>query len=1002
MSAVVTEKWIDRVSAESRVSEVAERILRNRLTAVQEYLPLAAQQADEDPEHVHQLRVWTRRATAAARFFEDLMPRRRLAWIRNQLRRIRRAAKEARDCDVLLARLTGEQSHPQKNRWWQAVQEERARAQGALVAVHDRLERNHRFSRRIGKLLDRMSARGEEQDRSPVEPFGNWARARLEPVVDQFFAVAPTEKSDEAALHQFRIRGKELRYAMELVAAVLPEEFRTGLYPAVEGIQDRLGVINDLVAARAGLRQKIESAREPSEAEDWGSLLASEQLQIDQALEEFRAWCTPRRLDDLRSRFQRILADPSPNPKQPSPAGPGPASQRRILADFAPTQAAAKAGCNGGASSKIKMVGELGEGELLIPALVNEALAANDRAKYLMTLLQTAQEHADAPDLVSTDLRQERLAVGLAESELDMVVSLSRRVDQGTYRIPWAGRIHDRLVAEIRQMLAPIQTLDQTHTELLGRGSADAYEHRLQRLVARSRASEDRIEKADLDRITSGLREDGDSLHLLVMDLHRELNRLQQQLATDQIGGAFSYGILASDRPLITAFMAGVNRTRGLKFDHPGLGTTATRSGQRLVIQNDIGMTEAHVLVIHVEGMQVTLTYTDIHIERLVFFQNLFDRFPVGWNDPLAKRAPALGEQLYHLCLGTFIARDQAELEAYLGCLGSRLVFLIDWNRARKRLRKFAPRRVCLEVLRWAADNDLGHMGFLVLGGERLIFDALEAAGTLPLPPGAQLSDFLGAERTAEFLKFTLRTASEGLRGGRSEFFIRDEISAELRHYIDTAHQGLLEVAAEHAALIVELAMAARDVLLLSGQSLGRERLPLVVERARKWEHCADELVGRGRSATRRGDEPGPIFNLLTTADDVADLLEDAIFRLSLLLPDQPERSGAAPLQDLAALLVQGAQEYLKAVENARLLHRGSTREQVGDFLEAVDRTITIEHQTDDAHRRAQATIREFSGDFKQWHLFIGVADNLEGAADALMRSVLILRDDILAKVLRR
>ena len=69
--------------------------------------------------------------------------------------------------------------------------------------------------------------------------------------------------------------------------------------------------------------------------------------------------------------------------------------------------------------------------------------------------------------------------------------------------------------------------------------------------------------------------------------------------------------------------MAEVNRTRGLKFDHPGLGTTATRSGHRLVIQNDIGMTEAHVLIIHVEGMQVTLTYTDIHIETAGLFQHL-------------------------------------------------------------------------------------------------------------------------------------------------------------------------------------------------------------------------------------------------------------------------------------------------------------------------------------------------------------------------------------------
>ena len=50
---------------------------------------------------------------------------------------------------------------------------------------------------------------------------------------------------------------------------------------------------------------------------------------------------------------------------------------------------------------------------------------------------------------------------------------------------------------------------------------------------------------------------------------------------------------------------------------------------------------------------------------------------------------------------------------------------------------------------------------------------------------------------------------------------------------------------------------------------------------------------------------------------------------------------------------------------------------------------MTIEHQTDEAHRRAQAGILTFSGDFKQLHLLIAIADNLEEAADALMRSVL-------------
>lgn len=76
--------------------------------------------------------------------------------------------------------------------------------------------------------------------------------------------------------------------------------------------------------------------------------------------------------------------------------------------------------------SKARIVGALGEQELLLPALVNEGLAANDRAKYLMTLLQAAREHADHPDAPVNRLEHERLACGAADANLDTVVERSR------------------------------------------------------------------------------------------------------------------------------------------------------------------------------------------------------------------------------------------------------------------------------------------------------------------------------------------------------------------------------------------------------------------------------------------------------------------------------------------------------------------------------------------------------------------------------------------------
>ncbi|MBV8488371.1 MAG: CHAD domain-containing protein, partial [Planctomycetaceae bacterium] len=994
-----------------RTADVAARSLRNRLGAVLQVLPLAARKAEEDIEYVHQLRVWTRRACAALDLYEELLPRRRCAWLKKQLKRVRRAANDARDCDVLIERLKTERSYQAAGLWLEELRAERSEKQKAIVTAERRLSRGHRFLRRSEKLMKRLQSRDEKSGGAAPSSFGDWAPDRLRPLVEHFLAAVPADRTDNSALHQFRIRGKQVRYAMELLAGAFSEEFRTKLYPVIEAMQGRLGEINDLATSIDRLTRKLDASADSAGEKSWQLLLARHRALLEEARQVFWDWFDSQQLQELRKGFERELgrvtqtADP---PSRPLPAtsevthrASEPLTQPLSVCVTQPLPNGSPSPPSCDTMTKARIVGELGETQLLLPAQVSEALAANDRAKYLMTLLQVAREHADHPDLATTDLRQERLACGVEDAELDTVVARSLKEGTDAYVVPSARRILDRLVENVRQMMTPLR-LQAGSAQLGGERLGDPYEERVVRLLSQAPAlGDDRITGEYLDRLTTGRRENGDSLHLVVMDLHQELNRLQRQLATETINGARVYSVDDDDRPLIVAFMEGVHQTEGLKFDHPGLGTTATHSGDRLVIQNDIGLTEAHVLVVHIAQQKVSVTYTDVHIDRLVFFQNLFDRFAVRWDDTVSRRTEGLREDLYHMCLGTYVARDRADLLAYLSFLGSRLVFLIDWNRARKRLRKFAPRRVCSAVLRWAADQNYGHRGFLSLGGEQLIFDALQSAGRLPIPPGGQLSDVLGAERTAEFLKFTLQTATEGLQAGRSEFLIRDEVTAELRHYIDTVHQGLLEVAAEHASLVVELAFAARDMLLSIGSARDRDVIQRAVLRARKWEHRADELVNRCRAARSRGDAPGPVLDLLVTADDSADGLEEAIYWMSLL-PEDVAAGMPVPLNDLAGLALQGAQEYLKAVENARRLHRGSPREQVADFLEAVDRTLTVEHQTDEAHRHAQAGVLSFAGDYKQWHLVHGIADNLEEVADALLRSAMVLRDYILGEVLRR
>jgi CHAD domain-containing protein len=113
MTTAQFDKWILHVEPDDRTSDVVARTLASRLVAVQHYLPLAAEKAEEDAEYVHELRVWTRRAAAALNLYAHFLPLRRLRRAKRQLKRLRRAAKDARDYDVLIQGIAKEHTSPE-------------------------------------------------------------------------------------------------------------------------------------------------------------------------------------------------------------------------------------------------------------------------------------------------------------------------------------------------------------------------------------------------------------------------------------------------------------------------------------------------------------------------------------------------------------------------------------------------------------------------------------------------------------------------------------------------------------------------------------------------------------------------------------------------------------------------------------------------------------------------------------------------------------------------
>jgi uncharacterized protein Yka (UPF0111/DUF47 family) len=646
-------------------------------------------------------------------------------------------------------------------------------------------------------------------------------------------------------------------------------------------------------------------------------------------------------------------------------------------------------------TTKGSMIDALGERSLLLPYKLEEALAANDRLKVCFTLLQAAERHADHPSEPVPDFMAERHAARLDGGLDELNIADSRREENGTLRVPGVHAMRRQILADLAAMQAPLA--------MAGANEADAFADRAQALTAALPSfDDDQVPRGVIGAISrAGRAADADSLHVLVMDLHRAINTLQGSLAEETLDGARVWRVADDDRPLIRAFMRGLNNTAPLKFDHPGLGTTVTRVGERLLIQNDIGTTDAHLLVLHVEGLAATLTYTDVHAQRLAFFKSLLKPFGVQWTTTQTNRSESLAEgEEYYLSVGVFLGQDATALSSYLQYLGSRLVFLIDWNRARKRVREFLENQDAVRLLKWAADHDVGHRGFLQLGGERLVYEAMEFAQHAPLRYGEKLHETLGAEAAFDYLQFVLCEATAGLREQRSERFIRDEIKAELARRFRTAHSTLLTLALTHAERVFDLAVVVQEGLLRHAEPQAQQLLERAAERAMKWEQEGDAIVGRIRALARRTSTPEVYADLLHEADEAADGLEEAAFLLSRLIGVAPPVRLVEPVQALAALLVAGTQESVKMFEAASHVTREGAREDLQDFFAAVDRIIAIERESDVAERAVTTALFASEYEVRAFELIARLSQVLEHAADSLAVSALTLRDHVLNDIM--
>lgn len=234
------------------IGALAIQVLVRNAAAFEEHMPGARE--GQDPLHVHQMRVATRRMRAALRLFGDLLPAAasglndELNWIAGQL-------GAARDLDVQARRLreTGAELGLSDalvpfGAW---LEDQRQRAQAEFVSALE----TPRFTR----LMDQLHQLGEWSPNPLIDaPLFDDAPRRLRRTYRQLRK--RTSQIDEHApttdLHKVRIRAKRLRYAAEFFEVAYGRPAQR-LAELLVTLQDLLGDLQDGVVSGQRIHQAV-------------------------------------------------------------------------------------------------------------------------------------------------------------------------------------------------------------------------------------------------------------------------------------------------------------------------------------------------------------------------------------------------------------------------------------------------------------------------------------------------------------------------------------------------------------------------------------------------------------------------------------------------------------------------------------------------------------------------------------------------------------------------
>ena len=224
-----------------------------------------------DIEHIHRMRVASRRLRAALPLFAQCFIKKQFrTWMR-EIKKITRALGEARDLDVQIAFLEGylkELPHagttdavdtpdmasaPRKSDPPVAIallvsrlQQRRGALQKKVLSALSELERSHAIDEMQGTLREMVPVTPRTRRHPAMHGIPPVAAERISHAILDLFVYEPWVRTPDAVAehHAMRIAAKRLRYTMEVYAPIYRLEFKKPL-GRIKKIQTILGDIHD-------------------------------------------------------------------------------------------------------------------------------------------------------------------------------------------------------------------------------------------------------------------------------------------------------------------------------------------------------------------------------------------------------------------------------------------------------------------------------------------------------------------------------------------------------------------------------------------------------------------------------------------------------------------------------------------------------------------------------------------------------------------------------------